>query len=39
LAGDRSLALGIHSYVVVAAAMMVSLAATFRWWQYADHHT
>jgi ABC-2 type transport system permease protein len=39
LAGPRSLQLGPHSYVLVLAVLVAGTAATFRWWNYADHST
>ncbi len=35
-AGPRAAVLGPHSYVVLAGACLVGLAATFLWWQEAD---
>jgi ABC-2 type transport system permease protein len=37
LAGPRSAQLGVHSYLLVAAAMGAGLAGTFAWWLRADH--
>jgi ABC-2 type transport system permease protein len=34
--GPRAIALGLHSYVVMAAACAVGLALTYWWWREAD---
>ena len=36
IAGERTEHLAFHSYVLVVITMVVSLTATFSWWQYAD---
>jgi len=35
-AGPRAEQIGLHSYVLVAVALVVGLASTFRWWRHAD---
>jgi ABC-2 type transport system permease protein len=38
IAGERAQLLGVHSYMMVAAVMVVAVAATLAWWQYADQN-
>jgi ABC-2 type transport system permease protein len=35
-AGPRDQLIGVHSYILVVAAGIVGLAATFYWWRNAD---
>lgn len=35
-AGPRAEMLGVHSYIIVAAASLIGLALTFHWWRTAD---
>ena len=37
MAGPRAELLGLHSYIVVGLAFLGGAAATFAWWQRADH--